>query len=211
MQVSDSERIANSYPLSFFSFQATLTRFPFLDELQHSREPVTTQHNTQTTPKWPAHTWSVLTQAEWKCIMQRDTVVYISICKSILQSFSHYSSPKAAILGRIWQSGTLSKAYSCIWCNTCSICGKHYCYTHILILSDQHTACTLGEKVKSQIISLNTRRLRISHVGLRMAVKHSLKTKDGAKKRDGTYKEGVNSEGRGVDEGWTGGFTGASL
>lgn len=51
----------------------------------------------QNTPLWPVCVWSVLAQAEWKCIMQRDAVFYIS---SILQIF-YLSSPKATVLGGI--------------------------------------------------------------------------------------------------------------
>lgn len=192
MQVSDNKQIANSYPRSFFSFQATLTRFPFLDKLQHSREPVIT--TTCKTPRCGPCIYGACSHKPSGSASCSVTPFFTSRAANP----SYKCSLKATILvGWNMKKWNTVKAYSCIWCNTCSISGKHYCCTHILILSDQHTACTLGENVKSQIISLNTWRLRISHVGLRMAVKHSLKTKDGAQKKGSMYKEGVNSEGRG--------------
>lgn len=202
--------MTNSYPVSFFSFQATLTRFPFLDKLQHSKGPVITQH-----AKHPgvacvyverAHTSLVEAHhAAWRPFSHLELQIHLK--------FSFITAPLKRLPWVEYEEGEhLSKAYSCIWCNTCSLCGKHYCYTHILILSDQHTACTLGEKVKSHFILVNTWRLKISHVGLRMAVKHSLKTKDGATKKDCSCKEGVNSEEKGgVDKRRTGGSIGASL
>lgn len=76
MQVSDSEQIANSYPLPFFSFQATLTCFPFLDELQHSRVPVITRQAIYTkrarTSRVEVH------HAAWRRVSQRQLQILLT-------------------------------------------------------------------------------------------------------------------------------------